>query len=261
MESDHYERLYALEGGWLREIAVKNGSWVEAGTVLMHLDNPELVFEQRELRAEVAETEAILANAHSRLVADVAPLRARLDTLRDRLKDVDERVAKLEVKAGQAGQWVAPALEQRIGSLLPRGGQLGIIVDPSVYRFVAVIPQTEAASLFEGQVDAREVRLTGMGGWSLPIRETTVIPVEQRELPSAVLGWRGGGDIQVSDQEGKAEIAKEAFFQVMVRLRPTEAPGLFHGRSGRLRLQLAPQTLAHRVGRSVEQLMQKRYKL
>ncbi len=261
VESDHYQRLYALEGGWLRDILVGNGQWVQPGDLLMRLDNPELLFEQRELKAEMVETEAILANAHSRMMADVAPLRSRLETLRERLADVEKRVALLEVRAEQAGIWAAPGLQQRLGSLLPRGGQLGLIVDPALYRFVAVIPQADAASLFDGPVDAREVRLSGIAGWSLPTQTTTVIPVEQRELPSAVLGWRGGGDIQVSDQEGHGEIAREAFFQVMVRLKPTEAPGLFHGRSGRLRLQLAPRTLAQRVGRAVDQLMQKRYRL
>jgi putative peptide zinc metalloprotease protein len=261
VESDHYQRLYTPEGGWLREILASNGQWVEQGTLLMRLENPELLFEQRELKAEVTETEAILASAHSRLMADVAPLRSRLDSLKEKLADLDKRIAALEVRAEQAGIWAAPGLEKRRGSLLPRGGQLGIIVDPALYRFVAVIPQTDAASLFEGTVDAREVRLNGIAGWSLATEKTTVIPVEQRELPSAVLGWKGGGDIQVSEQEGHGDIAREAFFQVMVRLQPTQAPGLFHGRSGRLRLQLAPRTVASRVGQAVEQLMQKRYRL
>jgi putative peptide zinc metalloprotease protein len=98
----------------------------------------------------------------------------------------------------------------------------------------------------------------------LALTGLNVIPYEKDELPSAALGWFGGGNISVSSSDRTGKKVTEPFFEVrgdIVRYRDRGSAALLHGRSGVLRLGLPPEPLASQAYRAFKQTVQKRYKL
>jgi len=269
VEASAYEQVNAPEAGHVRSLAWESSQWVEAGTVLAVLQNPELDLDIAEMEAEIRGAKAMLAAATQRSMADMAPIQARLTALEQRLAELEQRRARMTVRAERAGLWVAtPEIQRQLcgctgfanreGAWIRRGKPLGVMLDPKAYRFVAVVSQDQAAHLFSDDIGPGVVRLWGRGGEELTARTMKVIPYERRELPSAALGWWGGGTIAVSQ---RMDSATEAFFEVNLELEPGVLPPVGHGRSGLARFELPPQPLAAQAGRYLTQLMQARYRL
>jgi putative peptide zinc metalloprotease protein len=124
-----------------------------------------------------------------------------------------------------------------------------------------VVPQDRAAELFNNQIQKVEARIYGQADRDLEVRSFQIIPFRQEKLPSAALGWHGGGEIAVSVQDSTGLQAAEPFFQINAHLAETTAVELFHGRSGKLRFTLEPKPLLTQWSHKLKQLLQKRYQL
>jgi putative peptide zinc metalloprotease protein len=174
------------------------------------------------------------------------------------LRDLQEA---LVVRSGQQGTWVAPHSEELVGTWIPRGTRLGEIVNPERFRFSAVVSQDDVSSLFSGQLQRAEVRLHGQSGRNLKVGSFEIIPFQHERLPSAALGWRGGGEIPVaaSDQTGLA--AAEPFFLIHAEVVDDPEVAFLHGRSGKIRFSMEPEPLLMQWTRRLRQLLQKRYQI
>ena len=171
------------------------------------------------------------------------------------------RQASLVVKARQSGVWVAPDIQDWIGAWIHRGSAIGQIVNYGAFRLSAVVSQEEAADLFTGQIRKVEVRIYGQGGKNLDVAAYKIIPYQQEKLPSAALGWRGGGEVPVSVQDQTGLQAAEPFFQIYADIQPAPGVVLRHGRSGKLRFTLNPKPLLLQWTHKFRQLLQKRYQI
>lgn len=92
--------------------------------------------------------------------------------------------------------------------------------------------------------------------------EFTILPYQRQKLISAALGWMGGGNIPVRQEDQKGETAAEPFFEVRVKIDGALGPALvLHGLSGDLRAKLTPVPLLTQWKKFVQQQLQKRYQL
>ncbi|MBF0589609.1 MAG: hypothetical protein HQL53_10825, partial [Magnetococcales bacterium] len=194
---------------------------------------------------------------------DLKHLRKRKAVIELLLKKLRRQQAHLLVRAAQDGEWTAPSLESDLGRWVSRGTELGMIVDGRTLRFTAVVTQEKASELFGRRMKNLQVRLHGLSERVLSASDMTVIPFQSHKLPSAALGWMGGGDIPVEMGREKGLLAMEPFFTVHVALHPEpgQASALLHGRSGKLRASLPPIPLLWQGERMVRQFFQKRYQL
>ncbi|MBM3838955.1 MAG: hypothetical protein FJ398_13505 [Verrucomicrobia bacterium] len=165
----------------------------------------------------------------------------------------------LIVRARHDGVWVAPQIEDSAGRWLARGTELGVVVNASSFEFLAPVSQTDGEALFGRRLLGAEVRLFGQSGTEIPIDRWKVIPAERERLPSAALGWAGGGDVPVAPTDPQGQRALEPFFEVRADVKTGAPPALLHGRSGKIRFDLAPEPLLPRWIRRVRQLLQQRY--
>ena len=157
--------------------------------------------------------------------------------------------------------WVASDIKDMVGSWLSRGSEIGNIVNHDAFRFLAVVSQDEAADLFAGQINKAEVRFYGQGGKNLDVAQLLIIPFQQEKLPSAALGWRGGGDVPVAVSDETGTQAAEPFFQIYATVNPAPEAALFHGISGKLRFTLNPKPLLWQWAHKLKQLLQRRYQI
>ena len=144
---------------------------------------------------------------------------------------------------------------------IPRGSAVGEIVNHDAFRFSAVVSQDDSSDLFVNQIRKTEVRLFGQGGSNLEVRDYEIIPFQHERLPSAALGWLGGGEVAVSYTDETGLEAAEPFFQIYAYLKPLPGVAFLHGRSGKLRFTLRPEPLLMQWTRKFRQLLQKRYQI
>jgi putative peptide zinc metalloprotease protein len=144
---------------------------------------------------------------------------------------------------------------------VPRGSSLGQVVGSEKALFSAIVSQDEAAGLFSDPIRRIDVRVRGQAGITLKSRSFRVLPGDQRRLPTPALGWTGGGEIKVEDEQRDAATTTEPFFEVVAELPNTTEVSLLHLRGGVARFVLAPRPLALQWWRSLRQLLKKRYRI
>ena len=115
--------------------------------------------------------------------------------------------------------------------------------------------------LFVDKIEKIEVRLFGQAGIKLNVDEYQIIPFQHERLPSAALGWLGGGEVPVSVRDETGLQTSEPFFQIYARTKFDKIAALYHGRSGKLRFTLSPEPLLVQWIRKFRQLLQKRYQI
>jgi putative peptide zinc metalloprotease protein len=228
---------------------------------LLELSNHELDLEMEAALAQREETLAMELRALRMDAADLEPIRRRLDSIETKIKDLGAEKEALVVRARQAGIWVAPMVRDMVGTWAQRGSFLGEIVESGSFRFSAVVSQDEAADLFVGTIRNAEVRIRGQAGHNLGVEGYRIIPYRQERLPSAALGWMGGGEVPVSVRDETGLKAAEPFFQIYADLRSAPGVGFFHGRSGKLRFTLESRPLLFQWLHKFRQLIQKRYRI
>lgn len=189
------------------------GQWVEKEDLLFELENPdhdheieiaEAALQRLKLRMEVARIEA---------PASVVSLQRMVDLEEKRLGHLLKQRESLRVFAPISGYWVSVDFADRRGAWFDKGETVGQIRDPRVMEFLAVISQQRAADSFRHKrPQAVGVRLWGEAGQTIPLADVLVVPGAQRALPSAALGWMGGGDVKVKQDDPEGVKTEERFY-------------------------------------------------
>jgi putative peptide zinc metalloprotease protein len=248
----------------LVQAQVGNGQWVQAGETLLGFDAEPLRLDLLQMEREYDELQALQRAALVQRSADVSPLQDQLDTKRERMQELHRRVESLTVRAPHEGRYVTLEGRERLGSWLNQGLELGHVLDSAGgHQFVAVISQERARELFGVDLGVRQVRLRGQANVDLEVDDLVILPYERDRLPSAALGWLGGGEVAVTTDDQRGEKAVESFFEVRATLRPATRTDLrlMHGLKGVLRIELPNRSLFQRASDSLRQLLQKRYQL
>ena len=261
LEAVEHIRVVNDASGYVQELYALSGTEVREATALMRLSDKELELEIEATRAQHDETLALQMLARSQSTADLKPIRKRLETIEARMNDLREQQEALVVRARGPGVWVSPRSEEMTGSWIARGSTIGEIVSDNGFRFSAVVPQDEASNLFVDQIEVAEVRLHGQGGINLEVQDYQIIPFQHETLPSAALGWFGGGEIAVSATDETGLQAAEPFFQIYADITLVPEVSFVHGRSGKLRFSMHPRPLLMQWGRKLRQLLHKRYQI
>jgi len=247
--------------GRVISLSAKPGLSVKRGEALLTLQNPELELERAGARARLAEIEARILKARKEEAADLAPLEQFRDSVQNQLQKLEQDADQLVVRAPHDGVWVAPGIESFVGRWMIRGSDLGLLVNPAGFEFVSTVTQEDVDSLFVGGIRGASVRLQGDAATALPVKQWRVIPGEQKTLPSAALGWKGGGEVPVELDDNSGSQAAEPFFEVLGQVEAPRPVTLMDGRSGRIRFKLQPEPLLQRWSKRLWQLLQKRYQL
>ena len=261
LETDVHPSVVNESRGYVSKIVVPTGSIVAKGDNLLRLDDPELAFELALTRSQYDEAMLQRRRSVSSEAADLASIDSRMEAIKKRLHYLLRRQASLTVRANQDGLWSAPLLEDYLGMWVPRGTELGQILNHETFRFSAIVSQDDASRLFENEIRETEIRLRGQAKTALAVSELKIIPAEQSLLPSAAMGWAAGGDVAVDVSDPSGLRAAESFFNVLAYLPSDKSVTFFHGRSGKIRFELPPEPLLQQWYRKLRQLLQQRYQI
>lgn len=249
----------ALASGRLRVLVVPSTQGVGTGRVLAQMDNVEWTYDWNAEEAVLRHTDALYRRALAQSTSDLSVIEEHQQLMRKRLVRLSEEKTNLDIRAPMDGEWVAGTLDDMKGVWVERGSVLGYIIHPQRRQFIAVIGQDEARWLFDaGGIRKGRVRLRGAAHRPLNADNWSVIPAEQRRLPSPALGWYGGGEVAVDQGTRDGTDAARTFFEVRADV-PTDSGdvALLHGRTGRIRFRIAPESLWRQVDRRIRQIMRK----
>jgi putative peptide zinc metalloprotease protein len=246
-------------GGIITAVLTPNGSLVESGQPLIELTDRELDLQIQSAEAELSQSLALELRALEKQTADLKPIATRVKAVKDLLASLHERREALVVRAPHAGRWIAPDIANLTGSWLVRGAPVGEVINESGTFFTAIVSQEEASRLFTNEIGGSAVRMKGQAGEEVPVTSRLIVPAERQSLPSAALGWRGGGEVPVELQDDSGVKASEPFFEVRASLDMVPGVSLLQGRSGYIRFELPPEPLLPRWIRKLRQILQNRY--
>lgn len=261
LEAKGHLQVVSGSPGFVARILAETGTRVTMGMPLVQLVNQEIDLDLVSAKAQWEEVLALEQKAASKETADLEPIRKRKETVAARLEDLRKQTDELIIRAHEPGIWVAPRLQELGGVWINRGEALGEIVNPEKFRFSAVVSQEEASNLFVDQITKAEVRLRGQVGVNLEVSDFQIIPFQHEKLPSAALGWLGGGDVAVSVRDETGLKTAEPFFQIYAEVAPNPEVKFLHGMSGKIRFTIQPEPLLWQWIRLTRQLLQKRYQI
>jgi putative peptide zinc metalloprotease protein len=185
-------QVRAETDGFVTQILVKDGEQVEAGRLLLVLEDPELLVEHDMMSRKLA---GLQADHYSVLLTN--PLQAEnvvedIVQIRNQLQRVEERIEHLNIRARMSGRLVMPRQDDLLGSMARRGDTLGYVLVSEQIRVRAALSERDAALVRES-TRSISVRLDDAPENALRALLIRDVPAATHDLPSRALGDRGGG--------------------------------------------------------------------
>lgn len=233
-------------GGRIVEILADPGVRVEPGAPLLRLEDPGLGFAVAEIEAQLTEGRARLRQALAENPASRPVLQGYVEALAERAAELRARRDALVVRAPHAGFWIAPDLDDRLGSWLRRGSIVGQVIDPEEFEFRVQVPVERMAQIVAAVQSPAVVRLDGQPWTRLPVTDRTLVAAS----PEKVRGRRG------TESHGSEEAPPA--FEFRGKIEPTDDAVLLHGLAGQVRFALPAQSLWFQASRWWNEFFEKR---
>jgi len=252
--------VFVQGGGTLTALYVHSGQHVNQGDSVFRFVNPELELELVIARSQLLETQWLIRRSLDSEPGNLRPFQDREIFLQERIKDLQDRVARLTYHADVTGIWVSDVRSENIGTHYRHMERVGHIISGEEYRFVAVVAQEQSANLFAHAINDGYIKIPGQMEYSLFVDDLQFIPYQRYILPSKALAIQGGGKIFAQPNQQGLLVADEPFFELIAKL---ELDGLdlqvMDGRLGYLRVHLEHQPVFTQLSLYVKQLLQSRY--
>lgn len=255
--------VWLPENAWLRlpvagaveRFAVADGAAVTAGMPLVVLDNHELDTRHAQVAEQLAAVRAEFYRALPQTGAgDAGSPAARLASLEAELAYLDEQRAGLRLTAGVAGTLSVPRQADLIGRWFARGATLGHVLPPGNTTVRLAVPQADADLLRQARF---ELRLADAPGRVMDARLAQAAPSIGTALPSAALGRRSGGDIDLDPADAEGRTAREPL--AWIDLQSAAPLGARVGTRVTVRMSWEWQPLAWQAQRRLRQLVLQRF--
>lgn len=264
IESKNSLKIYAKTEGVVSKIFFKNGEFVNKGDTIAILKNIDLEFDIKSVELSLDQVKIVKQQSLSESSIDMKSLNEKRDTLLNKLEYLEKKQEFLTIKAEDSGIFISEDLYKLKDSFIQRQTQIGTILKGSDLNFFAVITQEEAYELFEKkEILKASVKFFGQSKDEFILENIKLIPYARDQLPSAALGWFGGGNISVSNEDEDGKKTTELFFEISgtFNLDEKNKDILKEGRTGVLKIQLKNASLSEQIYIKTHQLLQKRYKL
>lgn len=245
--------------GYVESVSIPTDTRVKKGEVLLRLRNPDLDYEIEQIRARLRQGLILRQKAVTGSGVDLAAIDSTIASIRKELAHLEAQQGELAVTAQIPGIWVAPQARELAGAWLRRGTAIGQVIDDTRFYFASVVSEQNASSVFSGAIVRTAVRLADDPSCDLPVTSMTRIPVQQKTLPSAALGFQGGGSIATSATSPSGAIASQPFYELRLHVRGCGSVPLYQGVSGEVRFELKSQPLLVQGLHKLRQLVQERY--
>lgn len=253
-----------VEVGGFVDHVLPTGALVTAGqTVLLSAHSAELSARHTELLAAIDQARMEHRHEVARDEAKARILAQEVVVLRKQLRYVRDQIESMTIHSTINGRWVAPELDRYLGAYVGEGERVGLVASDGdlIVRVVAdqtIGPRIGSELSSEAQVEAR---LRGRPDMGFSSRVERVLPAGEEVLPSAALGYMGGGDVETRRDDPHGMKAANPFFEVVLRPEVGDGLRLQAGQRVVVRFSFDHRPWAVQWVRALRQLFQKRFKV
>jgi putative peptide zinc metalloprotease protein len=214
--------LRAEAGGFVREVLLADGAAVQAGQAVVRSVDPALAARIEvqaartdELRGQFDAAWGVSQARAQQLEQDLAREVAALARLR-------EEVDRLTLRSAVAGTLLIEKAADLPGRYLRKGDVVGYVRTSEAPLVRVVMPQSEVDTvrLATRQVEVKMPQALA-DTWAAKLARS--VPAAARQLPSAVLGSKGGGPTATDPRDDKGLATLESVFEFELLL-PREVP-------------------------------------
>lgn len=245
-------RIKTESTGEITQVFVTDGDHVVQGQAIVQLTNlalqSELVFKQASLREYDVRLQQAWAEDRSQaqiIEQDANAIKAELELLQKRVKN-------LTIRSPAQGRLYITKPYQLLGSYLQQGDSFAIVETGEALRIRTALTQEEIG-LVRQSVTHVEVRLAGKRAEVINAAISQQVPAGTFELPSPVLGAKGGGRLTLDASKPEGTKTAEMIFLVDVSAPHIIQVGRF-GERAHVRFYHPPTPLAVQWYRLLQQL-------
>jgi putative peptide zinc metalloprotease protein len=255
VEPQDREVLYAAVPGFVEEIHVKDGQWLEQGQLILVARDPDLSQQIEQVQARLAETRLRerQAGASPETQAERQMLARQILLHEQNLADLRRRENELTVRAPIAGRLIAPEINSFPGRYLDRGTEIATVATLDRLEVRAVLDQAEAQLAPDGT--PTEVRLAGLHGTTLIGRDMRRLPGAQSQLPSPSLTHAAGEQYAADPKDPSGVRPTSEQFELRVRLANPEGL-VYPGQRAYIRMKVDRKPLIWQWTRRLLQLVE-----
>ena len=196
-----YQEQYSVRtktSGFVTGVLVADGDKIQAGQMLVTLENIELQFVLEQLRLQMAQLDLKIRLAHStERLTDLNILQDQKQALVKELVAAEEDTANLTITAPGDGVCISGNLTNLSGTYLGKGQELMWIVSARQKQLTGTAAQNDIDDFrqFSGKTVDVDMRAAGMGIFQA--RLNRISPTATAALPHSALGAVYGGPLDV----------------------------------------------------------------
>ena len=250
---DDKARVLSGGEGFVAEVAINSGDLASPGDLLVRLEDRELETRRNVMLARLRElrTQELAEREQSRVRG--AMVVDDIEAASVELRQLDERLASLEVRSAVAGRFFAHDPHDLRGRFVRQGDVIGYLIQGERPIVRAVVDQ-DRIGLLRTRPVAAEILLADDVSKSLAADLLREVPAGSTELPSAALGAAGGGKIEIDLRDDSGQTAVNKLFQIDLAL-PQGTPTSGIGGRAYVRLEHGEEPLWRQWSRSLQQLL------
>ncbi|MDJ0877462.1 MAG: hypothetical protein QNI86_02565 [Halieaceae bacterium] len=242
--------------GFVTAVLKQDGDTVREGDTLVLLENPELRAEVEVLAARHEQLKIRYNIALSQEPVEQEILKQEIVSVEEELEEAREEMASLAIVSPTDGVFSLPGDSDLPGRFLRQGDLLGHVLDGKAPSVRVVLPES-AVDRVVRRTRNIEVRLASRPGHTLRGDTLRDIPKATRNLPSALLGSREGGDIAVDARDQAGLRATRPVFELEISL-PEPTAGPYLGQRAFVRFEHVREPLGSLWIRQIRQLLLER---
>lgn len=241
--------------GFVERLVAQPGSRVEAGELLIQVNNPALEAMHRVSLAKVAELDAIYLAQLGADRSQAAIALAQLEAERTALAALEQRRDTLAVRARSGGTFTVIKPQDLPGRFFRQGELIGYVLDKPQLIARVVAPQ-ESVDAVRASAARVQVRLAHLPDHIFEGRIEREVPAGDEYLPSRVLATEGGGQLVTDnrDSRGARTLQRTFQFDVAVHASSLAAMPLFFGERVHALFEHPPEPLGQQWLRYVRRL-------
>jgi len=242
----------ARSDGFIKEVLVKDGEFVEKGTALLVTFDPLMQSRLKLLKSEKKELEFRYDSLVQEDIVEADITKDEITLINGKIQHLQEQISELTITSPVDGVFIVPESKDLHGHYLKQGDQIAYVIDYDDVSIRVVVPQGDIGQVRKN-TRAVEIRLKGDVEYRQTSELEREIPAATYRLPSKALGHDGGGLIQTDPFDSNGVKTKDKYFQFEVALPKTNKK-IHIGQRVYVRFSHDNETLARQWYRSFEEL-------
>ncbi len=251
-------QVRAEADGFIVELLVADRNPVQQGQPIILTRDPisearvkRLTAQQKQLKIQL-----MVAQTLDRVRADI--VRQELNAATEDLQRARERNDALVVHSPRDGIFIVPLEQDQPGRFVRKGEVIAFVTNPEDHTRVRAAVSQDDIGLIREYVRKVDVRAVGWNSRSFPSTVAREVHGGTYQLPTAALGFTGGGSFATDPRDSEGRRTLERIFEIEINL-PPEGSTEYLGTRMYVRFDHGFEPLGIQVWRALRQLFLRRF--